>query len=183
MNGMNHAVESLYSPDANPVIQDLAEEAIRRLGRSLPRIVDDPGDREARYDALYGAWHAAMFRTTSGLSHIIAQQVRSMFGLVHAESHTVAVPYAVAFNRDAAPDAMRRIERALGVDDAARGLYDLNVRLGLATGYKALGVPVDGLDNAVKKIIGMKFSNPRPVTEDDLKGLLGQAFGGASPVN
>lgn len=183
MNGMNHAVETLYSPDTNPVVQDLAEEAIRRLGRALPRIVDDPGDREARYDALYGAWQAAMFRTTSGLSHVMAQQVRSMFGLVHARSHAVAVPYAVAFNRAAAPDAMRRIARALGAEDAARGLYDLNVRLGLATGYKALGVPDDGLERAVDRIAGMKFANPRPVTRDDLAGLLAQAFGGAPPVN
>jgi alcohol dehydrogenase class IV len=165
------------------VVQDRAEEAIRRLGRALPRIVDDPGDREARYDALFGAWHAAMFRATPGLSHVIAQQVRTLFGLVHAQSHAVAVPYAAAFNRDAAPGAMRRIERALGVDDAARGLYDLNVRLGLATGYRALGVPDDGLEKAVAKIGGMKVANPRAVSEDDLRGLLAQAFGGAPPVN
>jgi maleylacetate reductase len=93
------------------------------------------------------------------------------------------VPYAVAFNREAAPEAMRRIERALGVDDAARGIYDLNVSLGLATGYRALGVPDGGLEKAVEKIAGMKFANPRPVSKDDLRGLLGQAFGGASPVN
>jgi len=157
MNAMNHAVESLYSVETNPVVQDLSEEAIRRLGRSLPRIVADPYDREARYDALYGAWHA--------------------------ESHAVAVPYAVSFNKDAAPDSMRRIERALGVDDAARGLYDLNAKLGLATGYKALGVPDDGLDKAVDVIFGTEYTNPRPTSKDDLRGLLGQAFGGAEPVN
>lgn len=183
MNAMNHAVESLYSAETNPVVQDLSEEAIRRLGRSLPRIVDDPGDREARYDALYGAWHAAMFRAKQGLSHAIAQRCRSLFNLVHAESHAVSVPYGVAFNQAAAPDAMKRIERALGVDDAARGLYDLNARIGLATGYKALGVPDDGLEKAVQVIMAQSFTNPRPVSEDDLRGLLGQAFDGAPPTN
>ena len=165
MNAMNHAVESLYSPETNPVVQDLAEEAIRRLGRALPRIVKDPTDRDARYDALYGAWHAAMFRAKQGLSHVMAQRCRSLFGLVHAQSHAIAVPYAVAFNKDAAPDAMQRIERALGVDDAARGLYDLNAGLGLATGYKALGVPDDGLEKAVDVISAMDFPNPRPVSQ------------------
>lgn len=183
MNAMNHAVESLYSVETNPVVQDLSEEAIRRLGRSLPRIVEDPTDRDARYDALYGAWHAAMFRAKQGLSHAIAQRCRSLFGLVHAESHAVSVPYAAAFNRDAAPDAMMRIERALGVGDAARGLYDLNARIGLATGYKALGVPDDGLNKAVEAVMGVGASNPRPYSRDDLKGLLGQAFGGAPPTN
>ena len=183
MNAMNHAVESLYSPETNPVVQDLAEEAIRRLGRALPRVVADPSDRDARYDALYGAWHAAMFRAKHGLSHVMAQRCRSLFGLVHAQSHAIAVPYAVAFNKDAAPDAMRRIERALGVDDAARGLYDLNADLGLATGYKALGVPDDGLEKAVDVISNMDFPNPRPVSKEDLRGVLGQAFGGAPPTN
>ncbi len=183
MNAMNHAVESLYSPETNPVVQDLAEEAIRRLGRALPRVVADPSDRDARYDALYGAWHAAMFRAKQGLSHVMAQRCRSLFGLVHAQSHAIAVPYAVAFNKDAAPDAMHRIERALGVDDAARGLYDLNDGLGLATGYKALGVPDDGLEKAVNVISNMDFPNPRPVSKEDLRGVLGQAFGGAPPTN
>lgn len=183
MNSMNHAVESLYSAETNPVVQDLSEEAIRRLGRSLPRIVDDPTDREARYDAMYGAWHSAMFRAKQGLSHAIAQRCRSLFDLTHAESHAVSVPYGVAFNREAAPEAMKRIERALGVDDAARGLYDLNARIGLATGYKALGVPDDGLDKAVEAVMGVGASNPRPYSRDDLKGLLGQAFGGAPPTN
>ena len=183
MNAMNHAVESLYSAETNPVVQDLSEEAIRRLGSSLPRIVDDPDDREARYDALYGAWHAAMFRAKQGLSHAIAQRCRSLFDLVHAESHAVSVPYGVAFNREAAPDAMKRIERALGVDDAARGLYDLNARIGLATGYKALGVPDDGLEKAVKVIMAQTFTNPRPVSEDDLRELLRRAFDGVPPTS
>ena len=183
MNAMNHAVETLYGPDANPVIRDRAEKAIRLLARSLPRIVDDPTDRAARCDALLGAWQAAMFRATSGVSHVVAQRVRTLFGLVHAESHAVAVPYAVAFNREAAPEAMMRIERALGVADAARGLYDLNVRLGLATGYRALGVPADGLDKAVAAIAKMSYPNPRKPTEEDIRGLLGRAFDGAPPVN
>jgi maleylacetate reductase len=117
MNAMNHAVETLYSSETNPVVQELSEEAIRRLGRSLPRIVDDPTDREARIDALYGAWHAAMFRAKLGLSHVMAQRCRSLFGLVHAQSHAVAVPYAVAFNKDAAPEP----ERAHRAGDRLQG--------------------------------------------------------------
>ena len=38
MNAIAHAVESLYGPDTNPVVQTMAEEAIRLLGSGLPRI-------------------------------------------------------------------------------------------------------------------------------------------------
>ncbi len=69
MNAMAHAVESLYGADTNPVVQTMAEEAVRRLGASLPRVVDHPRDLAARTDALYGAWLAANFRAEVGLEH------------------------------------------------------------------------------------------------------------------
>ena len=131
---MAHAVESLYGIDTNPIVQAMAEEAIRRLGASLPRVVQNPRDLDARTDVLYGAWLAANFRAEVGLEHAIAQRVRQWFNLDHAHTHAVATPYAIGFNSAAAPEAMARIQRALGVSDAARGLYDLNVRLGLPTG-------------------------------------------------
>ena len=182
MNAMAHATESLYGPDTNPVIQTMAEDAIRRLGENLPKIVDNPKDIGARTEVLYAAWIAAGFRATSGLEHVMAQRVRSRFGLDHARTHAVSVPYAVAYNRDAAPDAMGRIERALGVADAARGLYDLNVRLGLDTGFGALGMPAEGIDDAARIVSGMKFSNPRPTPFADVRGLVAEAFAGHAPA-
>jgi maleylacetate reductase len=140
MNAMAHAVESLYGIDTNPVVQTMAEEAIRQLGANLPRMLQNPRDIDARSDALYGAWLAANFRAEVGLEHAVAQRVRQWFNLDHAHTHAIATPYAIGFNASAAPDAMARIKRALGATDAARGLYDLNVRLGLPTGLKGLGM-------------------------------------------
>ncbi len=182
MNAMAHATESLYGRDTNPVIQTMAEDAIRRLGENLPKIVDNPKDIEARTDVLYAAWIAAGFRATSGLEHVMAQRVRSRFGLDHARTHAVSVPYAIAYNRYAAPEAMRRIERALGLADAAQGLYDLNVRLGLETGFGTLGMPEDGIDDAARIVSGMKFPNPRPTTFEDVRGLVAAAFAGRPPA-
>lgn len=181
MNAMAHATESLYGPDTNPVIQTLAEEAIRRLAAGLRRIVRDPSDIEARTEALYGAWLAAQFRATSGLEHVIAQQVRSRFGLNHAHCHAIAVPYAIAYNAPAAPEAMTRICRALGEDDAAAGLYALNRALGLATGYVEIGMPEYGLEAALDAILARDFPNPRPVTREDLESIVGQAMKGGPP--
>jgi maleylacetate reductase len=45
MNAIAHAVEALYSPDANPVISLLAVEGIAALARALPAIVSQPADR------------------------------------------------------------------------------------------------------------------------------------------
>jgi maleylacetate reductase len=181
MNAMAHAVESLYGPDTNPVVQTMAEEAVRRLGKSLPRVVEDPRDLAARADALYGAWLAANFRAEAGLEHAIAQRVRQWFNLDHAHTHAVATPYAIGFNAGAAPDAMERIKRALGVPDAARGLYDLNVRLGLPTGLNGLGMREDDIGKAVDVVSKVKIDHPRPVTKTDLAEILRQAYHGEPP--
>jgi maleylacetate reductase len=56
MNAIAHAVEALYARDRNPVVSLMAEEGIAALARALPRITRSRGDREARSEALYGAW-------------------------------------------------------------------------------------------------------------------------------
>ena len=181
MNAMAHAVESLYGIDTNPVVQTMAEEAVRLLGTSLPRIVQNPRDLAARADALYAAWLAGNFRAKVGLEHAIAQRVRQWFNLEHARTHAIATPYAIGFNASAAPDAMRRIERALGVGDAARGLYDLNVKLGLPTGLKDLGLKESDIGKAVDVVSAVEITHPRPVFKADLHNVIGQAYAGAPP--
>ena len=181
MNAVAHAVESLYGIDTNPVVQTLAEDAIRRLGASLPRLVQDPRNLEARTDVMYGAWLAANFRAEVGLEHAIAQRVRQWFNLDHAHTHAVATPYAIGFNADAAPEAMARIKRALGASDAARGLYDLNARLGLPTGLKGLGLREEDIGKAVEIVAAVAIDHPKPVSKADLLDIIAQAYAGAPP--
>ena len=181
MNAMAHAVESLYGIDTNPVVQTMAEEAVRLLGASLPRVIENPRDIGARTDALYAAWLAGNFRAEVGLEHAIAQRVRQWFNLDHARTHAVATPYAVGFNATAAPDAVARIARALGVKDAARGLYDLNMTLGLPTGLKDLGLKEADIGKAVDIVATVKIDYPKPVAKADLLNVISQAYAGAPP--
>ncbi len=159
----------------------MAEEGIRLLGSGLPRLVDNPRDLSARTDVQYGAWLAANFRAEVGLEHAIAQRVRQWFNLEHAQTHAIATPYAIGFNASAAPRAMERIKRALGASDAARGLYDLNVRLGLPTGLKDLGMQEKDIGKAVEVVAAAKITHPRPVSKADLTNVITQAYAGEPP--
>jgi len=58
LNAIAHCVEALYADDANPIISLQAEEGIRALAKSLPLMVEQPENLDARSDALYGAWLA-----------------------------------------------------------------------------------------------------------------------------
>jgi maleylacetate reductase len=181
MNAMAHAVESLYGPDANPIVLALAEEAVRLIGMALPRLKADSRDLAARTDALYAAWLAAAFRTPVGLSHTVAQRVRQNFGTEHARTHAAVLPYAVAFNCPAAPAGMARLARALGTRDPAQALYDINVACGLATSLRDLGLREEDIPRAVDIVAKRAFANPRTPTRADIEDVIRQAFAGEPP--
>jgi alcohol dehydrogenase class IV len=183
MNAMAHAVEALYANDRNPVISLIAEEGIRSLARALPKIVGDPQDREARTDALYGAWlcGACLGAVGMALHHKLCHVLGGAFDLPHAETHTIVLPHAAAYNAPAAPDAMERIARALGVTDVAQGLFELTGHLGAKQALRDIGMPADGVELAVKAAMAAPYWNPRPVGEDELRDLLTRAWNGDLP--
>ena len=116
INAIAHAAEGLYAQDSNPVMDLMAEEGIRALARALPAIRRRSDDIDARADALYGAWLCGTVLGNVGMAlhHKLCHTLGGSFNLPHAEVHTVVLPQAIAFNAPAAPEAMSRIERALG---------------------------------------------------------------------
>jgi maleylacetate reductase len=184
MNAMAHCVEALYAPDANPIISLLAAEGIRVLARSLPVVVREPAHLDARTDALYGAWLAgtALGATSMSIHHKLCHALGGAFSLTHADVHTIILPHATAFNRDAAPEAMRVAADALGARDAAQGLFDLAVGLGAPTALKDIGMPADGLDRAARQATESPYSNPRPIDYAGVRQLLEHAYHGARPT-
>jgi maleylacetate reductase len=183
MNAIAHCVEGLYAYDGNPIISLFAAEGIRALARSLPIVVRDPGDIAARSDALYGAWLAGtvLGAVSIGIHHKLCHTLGGTFNLPHAEVHTVILPHAIAFNRDAAPGAMRIVADALGVQDAAQGIYDLAATVGAPLSLKDIGMPEDGLERAADLATRNPYPNPRPVEYAGVLDLLRKAYAGVRP--
>ncbi len=183
MNAMAHAVEALYSKERSPVISLMAEEGLRALARALPRIKDDPRDRAARWDAFYGAWlcGACLGAVGMALHHKLCHVLGGSFDLPHAETHTIVLPHAVAYNAPAVPDAIERIAWALGVADAAQGLFELAGRLGAERALRDIGMPADGIERAVQTALVAPYWNPRPLEEGGLRDLLTRAWNGNPP--
>ena len=183
VNAMAHAVEALYAKDRNPVISLMSEEGIAALARALPRIVQDGRDRAARSDALYGAWLCGTSLGAVGMAlhHKLCHTLGGSFDLPHAETHAIVLPHAVAYNAAAAPDAMARVARALGVADPALGLYDLNARLGLKRALRDLGMPGDAIDRAADLACRNPYWNPRPIEREPIRDLIARAWSGEPP--
>jgi maleylacetate reductase len=160
-----------------------AEEGIRALAQGLPRVAANPDDIEARSNCLYGAWlcGAVLGNVGMALHHKLCHTLGGTYNLPHAETHTVVLPHALAFNAAAAPGAMQRVARAIGAPDAAQGIFDLAQSLGAPTSLKELGMPEQELERCAAIATQNAYSNPRPVDMQSILKLLKDAFEGRRP--
>ncbi|MHC4043391.1 maleylacetate reductase [Bradyrhizobium sp. 23AC] len=184
INAIAHAVEALYARDTNPVTSLMAEEGIRALARALPAIATDSDDRQARTDALYGAWLCGVCLGTVGMAlhHKLCHTLGGTFDLPHAETHTIVLPHALAYNASAVPEAAMRIERAIGTADGAQGLFDLAKRLGTKMALRDIGMPESGIDKAADLAVTNAYWNPRPLDRNAIRELIARAWAGEPPM-
>jgi alcohol dehydrogenase class IV len=80
-----------------------------------------------------------------------------------------------------APEAMRIMADALGAENAARGLFDLAVRIGAPMALKDIGMPAEGLERAAELATQNPYTNPRPVGYAGVLALLQNAYVGRTP--
>ena len=183
MNAIAHCAEALYAHDGNAIISLMAEEGIRALASALPRIVAHPSDIEGRTAALYGSWLAGMtISTTSVALHHKLCHVLGGFGLPHAETHSIVLPHAMRYNQDAAPEAMARIRKSLGGQEAAKGLYELERQLGLPMRLADIGMKEADLERAARLAVEAPYPNPRKVEYAPVLALLRDAYEGRRPL-
>ncbi|MEO0412413.1 MAG: maleylacetate reductase [Pseudomonadota bacterium] len=183
MNAAAHAVEAMYAENANPVLTVMAQEGIRALTKALPAITQDPADKSARYDALYGAWLCAVCLGSGGvaLHHKLCHVLGGSFDLPHAETHTIVLPHALAYNAPAVPETIGKLKAAMGTSDPVGALFDIAKTGGAPTALKALGMPEEGIDRATQIAFKNPYYNPRPLEEQPIQALIRDAWQGIRP--
>jgi maleylacetate reductase len=204
LNALAHCVDSMWAPNADPINAALAAEGIRSLAAGLPKVVADPMDLDGREHALYAAYlSAAAFASAgSGLHHKICHVLGGKYNLPHAQTHATVLPYVLAFNGPAAPEAGRRIATALNsagfggaepgstaggavpgsTGSALDGLVALKQELNAPRALADYGFTEDSIAEAAEAILpSVPPSNPRPVTAGDLRALLRAAWSGSDP--
>ena len=208
INAIAHAAEGLYSSDSNPIMDLMAVEGIAALGRALPVIaasgLQAPGFDavglhatallasrndaeasvgEARTQALYGAWlcGAVLGNVGMGLHHKLCHTLGGTFNLPHAQTHTIVLPHALAYNANAAPQAMSKIAAALNAESAPRALFQLAQRHGAAVALRDIGMQRGDLERACDLALMNQYPNPRPLQREAIRELLQHAFEGVSP--
>ncbi|KAL1865796.1 hypothetical protein VTK73DRAFT_5067 [Phialemonium thermophilum] len=182
VNAIAHAVEALYARNGNPIIDLLAQEGVRSLAESLPVVKEDPTNIEARSKALYGAWLCGTCLGSVGMSlhHKLCHALGGSFNLPHAETHTIVLPHAVAYNAPAIPQALVKLAVALpdSDGDAIHGLNVLLQKLGVRRDLKSFGLKEEDVAKAAEIAVSNPYWNPRTVEKEAIQELIRRAWSG-----
>jgi maleylacetate reductase len=174
MNALAHCAEALYAHGHNPESDVKALEGAQLISEFLPRVVDEPLDRDLRTELLRGASLAgeALAGSMLALAHAMAQAVGGKYGLPHGTLNGICLPPALRYNTRYAAVAVRVFGDAVGGDPAAR-VEELTA-LGGITRLRELGVPEEDIPELAASAAqrGGNQANPHPATPREIEELL-----------
>ena len=176
LNALAHSAEALYVTGRNPDAEREALAGARLIASSLPRVLANGEDVEARRGLLEGAMHAgaALAGAGLGLGHAMAQALGGRYGISHGAANAVCLPPALRFNEPVAAAEIERFGEAIGSPRDAAGKVEELARLAGFERLRDLGVPEPELPlvaAAAAERAGAK-ANPRPASPEEIAELL-----------
>ena len=193
IDAIAHAVETAVTKKRTLLSVMFSHEAFQRLVPNLARVLENPGDLEARGHMLLGAALAgtAIENSMLGAAHSAANPLTAHYGIVHGQAVGMMLPHVVRFNaldeyaRQAYAELASAPEIACvseGVDQAVEALVrEIEALLELAKMPATLGA-CGVLEKDLPKLAAEAAKqwtasfNPRPVTQKDFLALFEAAF-------
>jgi maleylacetate reductase len=168
LNALAHCCEALYVQGRDPGADDVALEGATLISSSLPRVLADGRDLDARTKLLHGAAGGgeALGRSGLALGHAMAQAIGGAYGLPHGALNAICLPPALRFNDEFVPAEL--------LDGRAAERAEELARLAGFTTLSALGVPEEDLARLAEAIAERPGAraNPRQATPADVESLL-----------
>lgn len=170
IRAIDHAVEGLCSPQANPYCDAAALHALRLLSAGLPRVKADPTDLEARMQCQIGSW---LSMTTiiggipMGASHAIGHTLGGTCNVPHGYTSCITLPAVMRWNASGSRRAQNLIAEAMGRPgvEASEVLHGFIKELGLPRTLEEVGVHSDQFELIAKNTMHDRsiHTNPRRI--------------------
>jgi 4-hydroxybutyrate dehydrogenase len=179
MDAISHCLETYMAPSFNPPAEAIALDGLMRGLRSIEVATKDGGNRAARNDMMMCALEGAMaFQKGLGAVHALTHPLGAIkeLNLHHGTLNAVLTPAVLRFNRSVIGEKWQTLHAMLGgVPDKA--IAALNVRLGMPSGLRAMGV-TDAMMEQVSHA-AMKdhchATNPRIATQIEYLEIMQQS--------
>ncbi|MDF1727089.1 MAG: iron-containing alcohol dehydrogenase [Sulfitobacter sp.] len=179
LDAFAHCVEAFSSPHYHPMSQGIALEGMRLVKDYLPRAYETPTDLEARAQMMSAAaMGATAFQKGLGAIHALSHPIGAIHHTHHGTTNAVCMPAVLQFNAPAIAERFGMAASYLGIaggfDGFCRYVDDLNARLSIPRGLKAMGVKDPDIGRIVRGALAdpSRGGNPVEMTEENTESLL-----------
>ena len=187
MDAIAHCMETFMAPAFNPPADGIALDGLQRAWAHIERATKDGSDREARLNLMSASMQGAMaFQKGLGCVHSLSHSLGGVDPrLHHGTLNAMFLPAVVAFNAGAESvqkeARLLRMAQAMNLDsagDIGEAIQDMNARLGLPTGLRAMGVSESQFDQVITGALAdhCHKTNPRIASPEDYRAMLEQAM-------
>ena len=186
IDALSHALETFVTTKRSPISLTFSRESWRLLSRYLPRVLNDPGDLEAREGMQIGACLAGLAIENSmlGATHALANPLTSEFDLVHGQAIGILLPHVIRYNgvevgawyQELATDPKVSAEESC--EQLAQFVQRLVTQAGLPTSLSQCDIPRENLSKLADQAAEQWTAqfNPRKVGSGELATIYEQAF-------
>jgi alcohol dehydrogenase class IV len=172
-DALAHCLEAYCAVGYHPIADGIAVEGVRLVLESLPRVIANPNDLNARGNLMAAAaMGAAAFQKGLGAIHSLSHPVGSLYDKHHGMTNAVFMPYVLAVNRDAIEAKVARLAAYCGLpptfDAFLHAVTALRQQLGVPHTLRAYEVPADQreLIGEMAIVDPTAGGNPRKLTKE-----------------
>ena len=191
IDALAHALETYVTRARTPLSLSFSREAWLLLAENFGRVLDDPGDVEARSAMQLGASFAGLAIENSmlGATHALANPLTARYGIVHGQAIGLMLPHVIRFNGarygawyhdllEGTGGANGFPSPDEGVEGLARFVAELAHKAGLPARLSECGVDQAALGEMAVDAAKQWTSqfNPRAVDAADLQALYEEAY-------
>jgi maleylacetate reductase len=183
IRAIDHAVESLCSPDCNPYAEGLAANGLKLLSKGLSDVKQDNENITARLNCQLGSWSAIgalQAGATMGASHGIGHALGGL-GVPHGYTSCVMLAHVLRYNYSTNLHKQKLIAQLMNDphQDAADAVSNLVKSLGLPTRLRDVGIKRNDLKLVAENAMKDKWihTNPKKISSaSDVMTILESAW-------
>lgn len=170
IRAVDHAVETLYSKNRQPITSALAERALSMLRENLSKSKENPQDLSARTNCQLASWMSffGVSNVMLGLCHGIGHQIGAHCDVPHGHTSCTMLPHVMRYSLPATLEQQKVIAESLGAEIGGLSDYEAASRASeeIETFIRELELPQRLRD------VGVSKEDFDPIAKDAMEDLV-----------